>query len=77
MVSVARRAVAKLAVGVLLGMPLAAMLLFNDDGPVLVGAARTLTLGVAVMLVVGLAACTGPTLRALPLDPDEALRGEG
>jgi hypothetical protein len=74
--TVARRAVAQLALGVLIGLPLA-ILLLDDGGPRYVGAARTLALGVAVILVVGVAACTGPTLRALRVHPGEALRGEG
>jgi ABC-type lipoprotein release transport system permease subunit len=34
-------------------------------------------LGVAVMLLVSLAACTVPTLRALRIAPIDALRQEG
>jgi ABC-type lipoprotein release transport system permease subunit len=34
-------------------------------------------LGVSVMLLVSLAACTVPTLRALRIAPTDALRAEG
>jgi hypothetical protein len=76
--SVARRAVMQLALGVLVGgVPLAALFLFDDGGPRYEGVLRTLAVGVVVLLVVGLAACTGPTRRALRVHPSEALRGEG
>jgi hypothetical protein len=76
-ISVARRAMAQIAVGVLLGLPFAAVFLVNDDGSRYVGAGRTLVVGVVVMTVVGLAACTGPTLRALRIHPREAMNGDG
>lgn len=76
-VLVARRAVAQIAVGVLIGMPLAALFLVNDVGPRHVGAGKTLVVGILTMVVVGLAACTGPTLRALRIDPNAALKGDG
>ncbi len=76
-VLVARRAVTQIAVGVLIGMPLAALFLINDVGSRYVGAGRTLVVGILTMVVVGLAACTGPTLRALRIDPNVALKGEG
>jgi hypothetical protein len=68
---------AQIAVGVLLGLPFAAVFLVNDDGSRYVGAGRTLVVGVVVMTVVGLAACTGPTLRALRIHPREAMNGDG
>lgn len=76
-VLVARRAMAQIAAGVLIGMPLAALFLVNDVGSRYVGAGKTLVVGIMVMAVVGLAACTGPTLRALRIDPNVALKGEG
>jgi predicted permease len=76
--AVARRAIMQLALGVLVGgVPLAVLFLFDDGGPRYEGVLRTLAVGVVVMLVVGLAACTGPTRRALGVPPSEALRGEG
>jgi ABC-type antimicrobial peptide transport system permease subunit len=32
--------------------------------------------GVGILLVVGLLSCTAPTLRALRIDPSEALKSE-
>lgn len=76
-VSVARRAVAQIGVGVLLGLPLAAIFLVNDNGSRYMGAGRTLVVGIMVLAVVALAACTGPTLRALRIPPSVALKGDG
>jgi hypothetical protein len=76
-VLVARRAVTQIAVGVLIGMPLAALFLVNESGSRYAGAGRTLVVGILVMAAVALAACTGPTLRALRIDPNVALRREG
>jgi ABC-type lipoprotein release transport system permease subunit len=39
--------------------------------------AMTSALGVSVLLLVSLAACTVPTMRALRIAPMEALRREG
>jgi len=76
-VAVIRRAMAQLGLGVLLGLPLAAMFLVSDGGSPFAGAGKTLAVGVVVLLLVGLAACTGPTLRVLRVEPNEALRAEG
>ena len=75
--SVAKRAGAQIAAGVLLGMPVAALFFNSGSGSPYVGAANTLVAGVGVMILVGMAACTGPTLRALRVHPSEALRGDG
>ena len=61
----------------LIGMPLAALFLVNENGSRYAGAGRTLVVGILVMAAVALAACTGPTLRALRIDPNVALKGEG
>lgn len=76
-VAVIRRAILQLGIGVVLGLPVAALFLHSDEGPPYVGAGKALAVGVAILLLVGLAACTGPTLRALRVEPSEALRAEG
>jgi hypothetical protein len=58
-------------------MPLAAAFLMSSVGNRSVDAARTLAVGIAVLVLVGLAACTGPTLRALRVQPNQVLRGSG
>ncbi len=72
---VARRAIVQLAVGVALGMPLAAYF-FRAEHPESTVAAFVVGLapGIAVMVGVGLLACGAPTLRALRVVPTEALR---
>jgi hypothetical protein len=76
-VSVARRAVAQIAIGVLIGIPFAGLFLINSTTSPYIGAGRTLLVGIVVMAVVGLAACTGPTVRALRISPIQALKGDG
>jgi hypothetical protein len=73
--TVARRALAQLGGGVLLGMCLASVL---QDGPgAMQRALVTLVPGVAVLVLVGLVACAAPTLRALRVSPTEALKDGG
>jgi predicted permease len=80
---VARQAVVPIGVGVLLGLPFATVLSYEfleltGSGPSIPGAvAMALALGASVLLLVSLAACAVPTLRALRIAPVEALRGEG
>jgi ABC-type lipoprotein release transport system permease subunit len=68
--------------GVLLGVPLAGALCYElleitGFGRSVSGAAaKASVLGVSVMLLVSLAACTVPTLRALSIAPADALRAE-
>lgn len=80
---VARRAVLQIAAGVTLGMLVTGTALFEvirDSNPV--GSPRLAVLlsllpGVAVLVVVALVSCAGPTLRALRISPVEALRSDG
>lgn len=78
--TVARRAVAQIALGALLGTPVAVRIAFEllrDAGGGASSAAViavALAPGLVVMLVVSLIACTAPTLRALRVTPAEALR---
>jgi putative ABC transport system permease protein len=80
--TVARRALTQVGLGVLLGLPVAARVFFEvqEDGGASVGTATlgafatAALLGLAVTVVVGTIACTWPTLRALRIMPTEALR---
>jgi putative ABC transport system permease protein len=80
---VAARAVVQIGTGVLLGLPFAGALCYEfleltGSGRSVPGAvAMALLLGVSVMLLVSLTACTVPTLRALRIAPIDALRQEG
>ena len=79
--TVAKRALVQLGVGIVLGVGVAAWILSQfasggripTESPLLL----SLILGVGVMAVIGLLACTAPTLRALRIKPTEALRGGG
>jgi len=80
---IATRAVVQIGVGVLLGLPFAAALSYEflettGVGRSIPGAvAMAMALGASVMLLVSLAACTVPTLRALRIAPVDALRQSG
>ena len=80
---VATRAVVQIGAGVLLGLPFAGALCYEfleltGSGRSVPGAvAMALGLGVSVMLLVSVTACTVPTLRALRIAPTDALRTEG
>ena len=80
---VATRAVVQIGIGVMLGLPFAGTLCYEfleltgSGGSVLGAVAMASVLGLSVMLLVSLAACTVPTLRALRIAPIDALRKEG
>jgi ABC-type lipoprotein release transport system permease subunit len=76
--TVARRAALQLGLGVLLGMPLAGRVYFilREDPAATVTAFFVGAIpGVAILVVVGLAACSAPLVRALRITPTEAMRG--
>lgn len=78
---VARRAIIQIAIGVALGLPLAASVFFEmqeqSAAPsAWLAIALALAQGVGILLVVALSACFVPTRRALRISPVEALRGE-
>jgi predicted permease len=79
---VASRAVVQIGIGVLLGLPFAGALCYEflevtGSGSVPGAMAMALGLGATVMVLVSLAACTVPTLRALRIAPVDALRADG
>ena len=80
---VATRAVVQIGTGVLLGLPFVGALCYEfleltGSGRSVPGAvAMASVLGLSVMLLVSLTACTVPTLRALRIAPMDALRKEG
>lgn len=78
--TVSRRSMTQIALGVLLGLPMAWMGLGELAGSLPGGAgwaaAGTVALGVGAMALIALLGCAAPTLRALRVDPTEALRGE-
>ena len=73
--TVAKRALAQLGVGVLLGMPIARWLFLElQSGSKYPASVVALIVGVSVVVLIGLLACTAPTLRALRIRPTAALR---
>ena len=77
--TIARRALAQLGVGILVGMPLVRVLFVDAEGemgqiPMDSPLILTLVVGVSVMVLIGVPACTAPMLRALRIMPTEALR---
>jgi putative ABC transport system permease protein len=80
---VATRAVVQIGIGVMIGLPFAGTLCYEfleltgSGGSVSGAVAMASVLGLSVMLLVSLAACTVPTLRALRIAPMDALRKEG
>ena len=79
---VARRSLAQLCVGIVLGAPIAAGVMFANQGdlgqlqnqsPLVV----TVFVALGVLVLIGLPACAVPTLRALRIKPTEALRSGG
>ncbi len=81
--TIARRSLAQLGVGVLLGMPVAGVLsvtMRNEFGSVSSASSSiivVLVLGGGVLVMIGMLACIAPTLRALRIMPTEALREGG
>ena len=77
-----RRSLAQIAIGALIGMPLAGRLLFEvrrDAGSGssgLLAAALALGPGLLIVTVIGIFSCAGPARRALRIEPAEALRAE-
>lgn len=80
---VARRAFVQIAAGVALGMLLTGTLLFEllresaPTGSPRLAIVLALLPGVAMLVVIALASCAAPTLRALRISPVEALRHDG
>ena len=76
--TIGRRAAIQLAIGALIGMPLAAWIFFQVQDQYDASAPGALVValapGVTAMLLVGLLACTAPLLRALRIMPTEAMR---
>jgi hypothetical protein len=79
--TVARRAIAQFAAGIALGLPLALFLASSAPGnggsPSSSPLAMTLLTAVGVVVLVGIPACLSPTLRALRIEPTEALKNSG
>ena len=79
--SIAKRSLSQLGVGILLGAPLAHMAIGvgNDivQNPTPSPFVVSLAASVSVMILIGVLACSGPTMRALRITPTEALRAEG
>jgi ABC-type antimicrobial peptide transport system permease subunit len=76
--TITRRALAQLGLGLLIGLPIAGFLYTALRGDVWTFSSLVIGLapGVAAVALIGLFACTAPTLRALRITPTEALRGD-
>ncbi len=79
--TIAKRALVQLGLGILLGMPIVAGLLYALKGvgriPTQSPLVLTLLVGAFVSISIGTLACTAPTLRALRIMPTEPLREGG
>ena len=82
--SVARRALTQLGTGVAFGMVIATLLVVGLDLELEAGQTMTSSpvlvaflTGIALMVLIGMSACTVPTLRALRIEPTEALKEGG
>lgn len=79
--TVAKRSLAQLGIGILVGIPVAAWLLseFESVGRIPTDSpfVTAFILGACVMVLIGMLACTAPALRALRIMPTEALRDGG
>jgi putative ABC transport system permease protein len=78
--TIARRSLVQLGVGLVLGLPVAWRILFEmkrDLGRLSTHSPAVMALGVAigVLTLIGLLACVAPTRRALKIMPTEALHG--
>lgn len=82
LLTILRRPLVQIALGAMIGLPIAARFLFElttaterggSASRAMVGA---LGLSVAIVLLVGLSACLVPTRRVLAIDASEAMRGE-
>jgi predicted permease len=76
--AVGRRAALQLGLGALLGMPLAGRAYFvirEDPSATLTAFLVGAVPGIAIVLLIGLAACSAPMVRALRVTPTEAMRG--
>jgi ABC-type antimicrobial peptide transport system permease subunit len=79
---IGRRSLVQIALGAVLGVPLAMSLyrlteLGYGEPSATFGFEVAFAAGVGVALVIGTLACLSPTRRALRIEPTEALRGEG
>jgi hypothetical protein len=80
---VARRALIQLAIGALLGMPIAGRIFFElqedagRDPSAILAMLLALVPGVGIMILFGVVACAAPTLRALRVTPVDALKVDG
>ena len=78
MLTIGRRSLAQLGAGILGGTPIAGwgLSILKGDGEITTQSpvALALVVGVGVMVLIGVLACTVPTLRALRIMPTEALR---
>jgi ABC-type antimicrobial peptide transport system permease subunit len=77
LMSVLRRAMGQLALGVGVGLVVAIAIDRGSGGAMLSGTGLVLLpTAIVLMLIVGLVAASGPTLRGLRVQPTEALRAE-
>lgn len=80
--AILRRSLLQIGCGALIGLPLAAWLLFQLAGSSaqrspLDALAVAVELAAGIVAAVGLLACLVPALRVVAIDADEALRVEG